>query len=409
METEFTFTRPMIEKPECRACRKEHALGKLFNDLLYSLFNPYYREKGNFDPTDLIKKYLRDELKRFDNNPFFREAVRDFGFFDGYWTEQLEKYQTAKRMAWEELKEMLEKGKVKREDLSANQLVENFFDEIVEDLKNSGYIDYVEGKFHRRVVKYKAIAEKIIGDKILSIALEELDQKKRGENLTNKEGISIFSGESLVEFDPGIHSFDNIDLCESLLRSAIKGKLDLEEIFARQPKHAEKCVYVMLIDVSDSMRGKKIVGAIEAGIALRRAIERRSTDDELVVMAFNHKVTRVRREEILNLEPKGRTDIGLALKRAREILSEKRGTGIVFLISDGEPTSSYDPKVTPWACAVREAKMLKKIQAKLQIVMLGNESRFVELCTTMAKLCGNSRLFHFSDPLNLKKYILKRF
>lgn len=213
----------------------------------------------------------------------------------------------------------------------------------------------------------------------------------------------------MVEFDPGIHSFDNIDLCESLLRSAIKGKLDLEEIFARQPKHAEKCVYVMLIDVSDSMRGKKIVGAIEAGIALRRAIERRSTDDELVVMAFNHKVTKVRREEILNLEPKGRTDIGLALKRAREILSEKRGTGIVFLISDGEPTSSYDPKVTPWACAVREAKMLKKIQAKLQIVMLGNESRFVELCTTMAKLCGNSRLFHFSDPLNLKKYILKRF
>ncbi|NHW24223.1 MAG: VWA domain-containing protein [Archaeoglobales archaeon] len=399
----------MIEKPECRTCRKEHALGKLFDDLLYSLFNPYYREKGNFDPTDLIKKYLRDELKRFDDNPFFREAVRDFGFFDGYWTGQLEKYQTAKRMAWEELKEMLEKGKVKREDLSANQLVENFFDEIVEDLKNSGYIDYVEGKFHRRVVKYKAIAEKIIGDKILSIALEELDQKKRGENLTNKEGISIFSGESLVEFDPGIHSFDNIDLCESLLRSAIKGKLDLEEIFARQPKHAEKCVYVMLIDVSDSMRGKKIVGAIEAAIALRRAIERRSTDDELVVMAFNHKVTKVRREEILNLEPKGRTDIGLALKRAREILSEKRGTGIVFLISDGEPTSSYDPKVTPWACAVREAKMLKKIQAKLQIVMLGNESRFIELCTTMAKLCGNSRLFHFSDPLNLKKYILKRF
>ncbi|TDA25391.1 MAG: VWA domain-containing protein [Archaeoglobi archaeon] len=399
----------MIEKPECRACRKEHTLGKLFDDLLYSLFNPYYREKGNFDPTDLIKKYLRDELKRFDDNPFFREAVRNFGFFDGYWTEQLEKYQTAKRMAWEELKEMLKKGKVKREDLSANQLVENFFDEIVEDLKNSGYIDYVEGKFHRKVVKYKAIAEKIIGDKILSIALEELDQKKRGENLTNKEGISIFSGESLVEFDPGIHSFDNIDLCESLLRSAIKGKLDLEEIFARQPKHAEKCVYVMLIDVSDSMRGKKIVGAIEAAIALRRAIERRSTDDELVVMAFNHKVTKVRRDEILNLEPKGRTDIGLALKRAREILSEKSGTGIVFLISDGEPTSSYDPKVTPWACAVREAKMLKKIQAKLQIVMLGNESRFVELCTTMAKLCGNSRLFHFSDPLNLKKYILKRF
>ncbi len=399
----------MIEKPECKACRKELPLSELLNDLLYSLFNPYYREKGNFDPTELIKKYLKDELKRFDTNPFFREVVRDLGFFDGYWTEQLEKFQTAKRMAWEELKDMLEKGKVKREDLSANQLVENFFDEVVEDLKKLGYIDYVEGKFHRRVVKYKAIAEKIIGDKILSIALEELGKRNRGENLTDKEGISIFSGENLVEFDPGIHSFDNIDLCESLLRSAIKGKLELEEIFARQPKHAEKCVYVMLIDVSDSMRGKKIVGAIEAGIALRKAIEKRSTNDELVVLAFNHKVSKVRKEEILNLEPKGRTDIGLALKKAREILSEKSGTGIVFLISDGEPTSSYDPKITPWVCALKEAKMLKKLQAKLQIVILGNESRFVELCTMMAKLCGNSRLFHFSDPLNLKKYILKRF
>lgn len=405
----FMFTKHMIEKPECKACKKGSPLESLVNDLLYSLFNPYYREKGNFDPTELIKKYLRDELKRFEQNPFFREIVRDLGFSDGYWTEQLEKYQMAKKMAWEDLKSMLERGELKREDISATQLVENFFDEVVEDLKKLGYIEYVEGKFHRRVVKYKAIAEKIIGDKILSIALEELEQKNRGEHLTEKEGISIFSGENIVEFDPAIHSFDNIDICESFVKSAIKGRLDLDEIVVRQPKHAEKCVYVMLIDVSDSMRGKKIIGAIEAGIALRRAIERKSSNDELVIMAFNHRVSRVRKEDILNLEPKGRTDIGLALRKAREILSEKSGTGIVFLISDGEPTSSFDPTLTPWMCALREAKMLRNVRAKLQIVMFSNEGRFVEFCTLMAKLCGNSRLFHFSDPLNLKKYILKRF
>ncbi|MEM2726895.1 MAG: VWA domain-containing protein [Archaeoglobaceae archaeon] len=403
------FTKPMIEKPECKACRKDLPLSGLANDLLYSIFNPYYREKGNFDPTELIRKYLKDELRRFDSNPFFREIVRDFGFTDGYWTEQLEKYQMAKKMAWEDLKAMLEKGELKREDISANQLVENFFDEVVEELKKFGYIDYVEGKFHRRVVKYKAIAEKIIGDKILSIALEELDRKSRGEHLTEKEGISIFSGENIVEFDPGIHSFDNIDICESLVKSAIRGSIELEEIVARQPKHAEKCVYVMLIDISDSMRGKKIIGAIEAGIALRKAIERKASEDELVIVAFNHRVSKVRREEILNLEPKGRTDIGLALKKAREILAERSGTGIVFLISDGEPTSSYDGRLTPWMCALREARMLRKVGAKLQIVMFGHEARFVEFCTMMAKFCGNSRLFHFSDPLNLKKYILKRF
>ncbi|MDK2795592.1 MAG: Ca-activated chloride channel [Archaeoglobaceae archaeon] len=406
---EFTFTKLMIDKPECKACKKDQQLNGLLADLLYSLFNPYYREDGHFDPTELIKKYLKDDLKKLDSNPFFREVIRDLGFLDGYWTEQLEKYQVAKKMVWEKLKEMLEKGEIKRDELSANQLVENFFDEVVEDLKKSGYIKCVEGKFHRRVVKYNAIAEKIIGDKILSIALEELDRKSRGEHITEREGISIFSGENLVDFDPLLHSFDNIDLCESLVKSAIKGRIELEDIVARQTKHAEKCVYVMLIDVSDSMRGKKIIGAIEAGIALRRAIDRNRNDDELEIVAFNHRAFRIRREEILNLEPRGRTDIGLALKTARKILSERSGTGIIFLISDGEPTSSYDPSITPWVCALREARALRKINAKLQIVMFGNEGRFLEFCTQMAKLCGNSRLFHFSDPLNLKKYILRRF
>uniref|UniRef100_A0A7C3MAP6 VWA domain-containing protein n=1 Tax=Archaeoglobus fulgidus TaxID=2234 RepID=A0A7C3MAP6_ARCFL len=399
----------MIDKPECKACRKGFQLSELLDDLLYALFNPYYREQGKFDPTELIRKYLRDEMKKMDGNPFFREFARDLGFFDGYWTEQLERYQMAKKMAWEELKEMIENGKLKREELSADKLIENFFDEVVEELKKSGYIECVEGRFHRRIVRYRAIAEKIIGEKILSIALEELEKRGRGEHLTEKEGVSIFSGESIVEFDPFLHSFDNIDLCESLVKSAIKGGAGLEEIVARQTKHSERCVYVMLIDVSDSMRGKKIVGAIEAGIALRRAIERKGSDDELEVVAFNHRTFRVRGEEILNLEPRGRTDIGLALKTAREILSEKRGTGIVFLISDGEPTSSYDPRITPWACALREARQLRKVHAKLQIVMFGNEIRFLELCSLMARLCGNSMLFHFSDPLNLKKYILRRF
>lgn len=399
----------MIDKPECRVCKKDNELGALAKDLLYSLFNPYYSERGSFDPADLIRKYLKEELRRFEANPFFRELTKEFGFVEGYWSEQIENYKMAKRRAWEELKEMIATGKLSRADLSVNKLVENFFEEVVDELKKLGYLDYAEGRFQRRVVKYRAIAERIIGEKILSIALEELDKKSRGEHLTKKEGISIFSGQSIIEFDPMLHSFDNVDICESLVKSAVKGHLELEEIVARQPKHGEKCVYVMLIDISDSMRGKKIIGAIEAGITLRKAIERKGGEDELEIVAFNHKTMRIRKGEILNLEPRGRTDIGLALKRAREILSRKTGSGIIFLISDGEPTSSYDPRLTPWTCALREARALRKIDAKLQIVMFGNENRFLELCMLMAKLCGNSSLFHFSDPLNLKKYILRRF
>jgi len=85
-----------------------------------------------------------------------------------------------------------------------------------------------------------------------------------------------------VEFDPYMHSFDNLDIPESLLKSAIRGEIEFEEkeMVVRQPKHSEKCVYVMLIDVSDSMRGRKIVGAIEAAISLKSAVKKEVNNDE---------------------------------------------------------------------------------------------------------------------------------
>ncbi len=214
-----------------------------------------------------------------------------------------------------------------------------------------------------------------------------------------------------MEFDPYTHSYDNIDLAESLVKSAIRGEIELNEseMVARQPKHTEKCVYVMLIDVSDSMRGRKIVGAIEAALCLRKAIRRTGSNDELRVIAFNHKASEIGEGEILNLEVRGRTDIGLALKRARKILKGSSGTGVVFLISDGEPTSSYNPYLTPWRCALKEAEKMRNVDARLQIIMFGKEGRFLELCKSMAKLSGNANLFHFSDPLNLKNFVVKRF
>ena len=196
-----------------------------------------------------------------------------------------------------------------------------------------------------------------------------------------------------------------------MIKSAVRGKIEFEEseMLARQPKHMEKCVYVMLIDVSDSMRGRKIVGAIEAAMCLKNAIKRKGSNDELRVVAFNHKVREIRQGEILNLEPRGRTDIGLALRKARNILRDSSGTGVIFLISDGEPTSSFNPYLTPWRCALKEAEKLKNVDARLQIIMFGKEGRFLELCKNMAKVSGKANLFHFSDPLNLKRFVVKRF
>lgn len=389
----------MIDKPECRLCEEENPIQNLAQDILYSLFNPYYRESRKFDLSDFLKKYINEDLPP-------RDFSRNLSFFSNYWSRNFEKLRDIKKMAWKDLKKMLETGELNREDISMSQLVEIFFEEVVEELEKMGYVESFESRSHRKTIRYKPIAEKIIGDKILSIALEGLEKRKAGEEITEMEGTSIFVSEKIVEFDETIHSFDNIDIVESFVQSPRKG--NLEKLVARQSKHAEKCAYVMLIDVSDSMRGKKIVGAIEAGIALKRAIKRRN-GSELDILAFNHKVSRIKGSEILNLEPRGRTDIGLALKFARNILSEKSGNRIIFLISDGEPTSSYNPHLTPCHCALKEAKMLRNINARLHIVMFGNEKRFVDLCTSMAKLCGKSDVFHFADPLNLKKYILHKF
>ncbi|MEM3505326.1 MAG: vWA domain-containing protein [Archaeoglobaceae archaeon] len=390
---ESMLTRHTIDKPECKLCKEENPMQNLAQDMLYSLFNPYHRDRGKFDLSEFLRRYVNEDF------PMQRLSK---SFFGNYWSRNLEKLGEMRKKAWEDLKQMLERGELGKDDISMSQLVELFFEEVVEELEKMGYIETSEGRFHRKTVRYKPIAEKIIGDKILSIALENLEKRKAGEEVTEMEGVSIFVTEKIVDFDETIHSLDNIDITESFVQSP-----KLEKFVARQPKHSEKCSYAMLIDVSDSMRGKKIVGAIEAAIALKRAIKRH--DGELEIIAFNHRVSRVKGAEILNLEPRGRTDIGLALKFARKILAEKSGNRIVFLISDGEPTSSYNPQLTPWHCALKEAKMLRNINAKLQIVMFGNEKRFVDLCTSMAKLCGKSSVFHFSDPLNLKRYILHRF
>jgi Ca-activated chloride channel family protein len=164
----------------------------------------------------------------------------------------------------------------------------------------------------------------------------------------------------------------------------------------------------MLIDVSDSMRGKKIIGAIEAALALKSAI-RKNSYDELHVVAFNHNVRVIRENEILNLDARGRTDIGLALRKAREILKDKKGSRVVFLITDGEPTSSYNPYLTPWKCAIKEAENLRLIDAHLTIVMLGKDRKFLELCNRMARASGKSHILFFADPLDLKRFFVRSY
>lgn len=398
----FMSTQVITDKPPCK-CEDQEVQNNFSENLLYSLFNPYHRDFGKFDVNELIKKHLKEPLDQFSIT--FRDLINNFGFLSPHWAEKIEKYREAKRKAWEELKKMIETGEIRVEDLSTSQIVDVFFEEVVEELQKLGYVDGVETRLHKKVVKFSKKAESVLAEKVLELSIKNLDKRGFGENVTEKDGISSFSGEKIVEFDEFIHSFDNVDIVESLLKSALKGKIELEEIVARQPKYVAKCVYIMLVDVSDSMRGKKIVGAIEAALGLRKVIRKRSLD-ELRVLVFNHRTWEIKEGDIINLEPRGRTDIGLALKRAREISRESDGVPVILLISDGEPTSSYNSNLTPWKCSLVEAEKLRNVNARLQIIMLGRESKFLELCKSMAKLSGNANLVYISDPLDLKKFVV---
>lgn len=405
----------MTGKPECRLCGEEIGIDQnLAKDLLYSIFNPYYREKGKIDLTEFIKKHLsNEELKQsFDMfSSLFNEILKNFSYVNTFWMDKIEDYRKARQRAWEEIKDMLKSGELSREDVSASELVNYFYEEIVQDLMNEGYIEGVVERIHRRVLLFSSQAEKLLGEKVLQLSLQDLSKGDFGEHETEKEGMSIFLGYEIVEFDPFVHTFDMIDIQETLVKSALRDpeiNLDEKDLVARMPKHAEKCVYVMLIDVSDSMRGKKIIGAIEAALALKSAI-RKNSFDELHVIAFNHNVRRIKENEILNLDARGRTDIGLALRKAREILKGRRGSRIVFLITDGEPTSSYNPYLTPWRCAVKEAENLRSVDAHLTIIMLGKDRKFLELCNRMAKASGKSHILFFADPLDLKRYFVRSY
>jgi len=399
-------------KPECRVCKEEgrEIDGDLAKDLLYSLFNPYHRERGNVN----LFKYIRENLKNEEIRSFFEnfsfllnDMMRGYRYISRFWSDKLEDYVEAKRKAWEKIKRKLKEGELKREDVSASELVNYFYEEILEDLKRDGYLeeDYYKGyRFTRQ-------AERVLSEKILQLSLQNLGGRDFGEHETEKIGVSSFLRNEIVEFDEFKHGFDSIDIQETLVKCALRDsslRFDERDLVARESEHVEKCVYVMLIDVSDSMRGRKIIGALESALALRRMI-RRSDMDELHVVAFNHRVMKIGDDEILNLRTRGRTDIGLALKTARDIVKRRRGSGVIFLITDGEPTSSYDPYLTPTMCALREAERLRSVDASLTIIMLNPEKRFLTLCERMAKLSRKSNLIYFENPLNMKRYFVRSY
>ncbi|MFW5935725.1 MAG: VWA domain-containing protein [Candidatus Hadarchaeota archaeon] len=412
MNSRDTNSKIRTVKPKCKLCTTNNLNICLARELLYSVFNPYHLRKGKLDVSQLIKKHIDDpELKRnYELISYLLNDMMDNFAYINLPHKKLEEHRAAKQKAWREIKDKIDAGELSMDDVSASDLVYHFYQETLQDLIQDGYISSVVEGLNRHI-HYTSQAEKILGEKVLKISIQELEKHWQGEHETSQKGMSIFTGNTLEEYDPFLHSFDMIDVQETMINSALKDpqiELKEENIVIRELKHTERCVYVFLIDASDSMRGQKILGAVEATLALRRAIES-SSDDVLYTVSFNHTTRRLREGEIINVNVKGRTDIGLALRTARKILRKEKGTGIVFLITDGEPTSTSLEDTTPWSASLIEAQKLNSVDARLSIMMFGRERRFVELCNKIASKCQNSHIVFFEDPLNLKNYVIHSF
>ncbi len=395
-------------KPECMSCKDDEIPMELAENLAYHIFNPYAMDRGNFNVRDFLKNKIDDDelAENFDSySAIFNDMVKNYGYAESLWMDKFEKYVEAKAKAWEEIKNKLKSGELKVEDLNVKELLDYFFEEILRDLMEMGLIEGVKKKFFRRKVKFSKYAEKIIAEKVM----KEISKEARGYYSESEgETMSFIPGYELVEFDEFMHSYDLIDISETLLKAA-KNNFEIREsdIVSRKPKKVGKRHFVMLIDISDSMRGKKIVGAIEAALALKMSI--RKGYDDLEVFVFNHKTEKIKEGDIINVDVEGRTDIGLALKTARKSLRGKDGAKYVILITDGEPTASYNPLIPPWKIAILESAKLRDEDINLNILMLNDDSRFYALCERMIKAAGKGSAFYFPNPLNLKNYVFSKY
>jgi len=396
----------MFTKPECKICSEENFFdAELAKKLLYSIFNPYYREEGKFDVGEFIRSKIKDrELYEYFENysMIFNDMLKGLGYSESLWMDKFEEYVNAKKEAWEELKSLIARGEIDKGDISASDLLDFFYEEIIEDMIDLDLIKGISRRVFEKKVIFSEAAEKLVADKIMEEAMKgakDYDYESEGET------ISPFPSYEFVEFDEFFHHFDLIDIPETMVRAAMRG-FEIKEIVARAPKKVGKRSYVMLIDVSDSMRGKKIIGAIEAAITLKNSIK--ASGDDCDVLAFNHETFRIREGDILNLQVRGMTDIGLSLKKATEILKNKEGKRVIFLITDGMPTTSYNPYYTPWKTSIIEARKLRNYDIHLYILMLNDDPRFYEFCLRMVKESGKGQAYYFPNPLNLKNYICRR-
>ncbi|MEM4700302.1 MAG: vWA domain-containing protein [Candidatus Nezhaarchaeales archaeon] len=416
-------------KPECLLCEEPaKTLSQLLGrdgleSILYSLLNPSYaylkdRERG-------AKFNLRQLLERFVDEGDLDDYVLRRGLYVRQYPRVIcswadgEEVRRAKEGAWRELMRMLERGEVRGDELPLQQLIEYFHEELLAALEEEGYVRrerVSRGLGHYMyAILFTTKGEDLIAERVLEEAFKEMRASSPGPHDAKEGGLGLTPSSILTDFDEYRHTFDMLDLSETLVGAAVRHPKDLdltEDVLkARVPYHKSRASNVILIDKSGSMSmSYRIVGAVEAALGLRKLLEEEYREDRLWVVAYDHNLYLLEPGEVANVWPYGWTDIGQALDYARQLLQEEDRNKNIFLITDGQPTTSSIPGQTPVQSALRASAMLREEGIRLNIIMLDSRSPSLRsLCEKMAELAGDSCIVFVDNPLDLKSFIIKNY
>jgi len=394
-------------------------------EVLYRLFNPdgeaSEERVRNIGLDELIQSYMKkglDEETDGDEEGFMREWSQST---DPNWMRNYMREKRAKQAAWKELLDRIRSGEVQPSDLSSDQLLHSFLDQVMDGLSEEGLLtktaDPEKFNLQKGVMivhpEFSEKSEEVIAKKVLEEVFIHLEKQTIGPHELDETGMGNIPSGKLQEYDELQHRYDMLDIQESLINTAMRNpvnlKIESEDLRARLPLHETKSSNVLLIDSSYSMRGDKFKGAVLAALGLRELLKREYKEDRLYVVAYNQKPQLLNQGDVIRLKPYGYTDIGQALDFSTELLSKEEGNRNIFLLTDGEPTSTYQKNQTPEESTLRAAYLAGKSDVMLNIVMLDRRPELKRICEKMARLNGDSVITYVENPLNLKEFVIKSF
>ncbi|MEM3737588.1 MAG: hypothetical protein QXJ75_05865 [Candidatus Bathyarchaeia archaeon] len=414
-------------KPECELCKepREKGISSIFGNefaekLVYHLFkhSEDYQKNGLTDlilmkdPAEDLRKNNEEDGKGGCRKRLPRRGADQL---DDYYLRQ----QAAKEKSWEDIVTKVKAGVIQPTDISVGSLVRNFFGIIARELAEEGLIGikreehWLCADLQTISPEFNEVSERIIAKRVLKEVLAGLKEYGIGPHEVEAAGFGEQPSHILRDYDDFQHTYDMIDIQETLIQTAIKNPVNLEisldDLKARLPLHKSKSSFVILMDCSYSMLGAKFIGTIMAAMAFRELLQEWYKDDHIFIFGYNEKPFPVAPAEILRLKPYGYTDIGLSLEFATNTLMKEDGNRVVLLITDGEPTCSSLRGQTPEESALRAAYKAGEREVQLNIIMLDKRPELRRICEKMARLNGNAVVTYVDNPLNLKDIVIKSY